>query len=92
MTVQCAMTVIHRTITVQWISMTVPQTNTVCYYASKSDIFHRRFHCVQRSTRPINRDLFSGIFKDPLDAKPKIFKKKTKFVNFMFHVKILVFL
>ena len=31
--------------------------------------------------------LYSGIFKDPLDTKHKIFKKKkTDFINVMFHV------
>ena len=39
------------------------------------------------STRPISKHLYSGIFKDPLDTKHKIFKKKTEFINVMFHVK-----
>ena len=54
---------------------------------SKCDIFHSRFHCVQLEvTRPFKKHLSSGIFKDPLDPKYKIFLK-TEFVNFMFHVK-----
>ena len=28
------------------------------------------------STRPISKHLYSGIFKDPLDTKHKIFKKR----------------
>ena len=39
-------------------------------------------------TRPFSKHLYSGIFKDPLDTKHKIFKKKkTEFINVMFHVK-----
>ena len=37
-------------------------------------------------TRPISKHLYSGIFKDPLYTKHKIFKKKTEFINVMFHV------
>ena len=37
-------------------------------------------------TRPFSKHLYSGIFKDPLNTKHKIFKKKTEFTNVMFHV------
>ena len=37
-------------------------------------------------TRPTSKHLYSGIFKDPLDTKHKMFKKKTEFINVMFHV------
>ena len=37
-------------------------------------------------TRPINKHLCSVKFKDPLDTKHKIFKKKTEFINVMFKI------
>ena len=37
-------------------------------------------------TRPISKHPYSGIFKDPLDTKHKIFQKKTEFINVIFHV------
>ena len=46
------------------------------------------FFCVQvLYTTNYREHLYSGIFKDPLDTKHKIFKKKTEFINVMFHVK-----
>ena len=37
-------------------------------------------------TRPFSKHLYLWIFKDPLDTRHKIFKKKTEFINVMFHV------
>ena len=36
-------------------------------------------------TLPISKHLYLGIFNNSLDTKHKIFKKKTEFINVMFH-------
>jgi len=50
------------------------------------DIFTACSIAYKYCTRPIIKHLYSGIFKDPLNRKHKLFKKKTEFINIMFHV------
>ena len=63
------------------------RTRDKSYRAKICDIFHRMFYGVQvLYTTNQQLHLYSGIFKDPLDTERKIFKKKTEFINVMFHV------
>ncbi len=83
-----AMTVIHCTITVQWISQYHSLTQSAITLVN-AIFFTAGFIVYNWSTRPINRDLYSGIFIRIPRMRNKKSSKKTKFINFMFHFKNL---
>ena len=51
-------------------------------YQLKYAIFSTACSIVYKDcTQPISKHLYSGIFKDSLDTKHKIFQKQTEFIN-----------
>ena len=72
------------------ILLRIKKVRKQCYYKLEYAIFSTAgFFEYNSSTRPINRRLYSGIFKDPLETKYKTLKNSQ---NLCFMLKVWVFL